>query len=72
MPSTNHFDQPVREFLAYLQVEAGLASATLSAYASDLAAKVQGMLDRGVISPGGGSTASATTAAAACISSPTS
>ena len=41
MNSTNHFDQPVREFLAYLQVEAGLASATLSAYTSDLAAMVQ-------------------------------
>ena len=52
MSSTNHFDQPVREFLTYLQVEAGLASAPLSAYASDLAAMVQGLLDRGVAVPG--------------------
>ena len=52
MNSTNRFDQPVREFLAYLQVEAGLASATLSAYASDLAAMVQGLLDRGISGPG--------------------
>lgn len=30
------FDQPVREFLTYLRVEAGLASATLEAYGRDL------------------------------------
>lgn len=30
------FDEPVREFLTYLRVEAGLASATLEAYGRDL------------------------------------
>ena len=30
------FAKPVREFLTYLRVEAGLASATLEAYGSDL------------------------------------
>ena len=36
MPSRCHFAQPVRDFLTYLRVEAGLASATLDAYGRDL------------------------------------
>src|SRR5258705_10756885 len=37
MPATLiGFDQPVRDFLAYLRVEAGLARATLEAYQRDL------------------------------------
>ncbi|MBT8484769.1 MAG: tyrosine recombinase [Phycisphaerales bacterium] len=35
MPSSP-FDQPVREFLTYLRIEAGLAPATLDAYGRDL------------------------------------
>ncbi len=35
MPS-NHFAQPVRDFLNYLRIEAGLAPATLEAYGRDL------------------------------------
>lgn len=52
MKSTSGFDQPVREFLAYLRVEAGLAAATLSAYTSDLAGMVQFLDDQGIHSPG--------------------
>lgn len=33
---TSTFDQPVRDFLAFAKVEAGLAAATLEAYARDL------------------------------------
>ncbi len=36
MPSKPPFGQPVRDFLTYLRVEAGLAPATLDAYARDL------------------------------------
>jgi len=36
MASPLHFDQPVRDFLAYLRVEAGLAPATLDAYGRDV------------------------------------
>jgi len=52
MKYTSGFDQPVREFLAYLQVEAGLAAATLSAYTSDLASMVQFLDSKGVRAPG--------------------
>lgn len=36
MASSGHFAQPVRDFLTYLRVEAGLATATLDAYGRDL------------------------------------
>jgi len=36
MAATSHFARPVRNFLTYLKVEAGLARATLDAYAADL------------------------------------
>jgi integrase/recombinase XerD len=51
MRSLSGFDQPVRDFLAYVQVEAGLAAATLSAYTSDLAGMVHFLEERGVRSP---------------------
>ena len=46
------FEQPVREFLTYLKVEAGLAPATLRAYALDLRDLSQHMADAGVEQPG--------------------
>lgn len=46
----SNFDQPVRDFLAYLKVEAGLSKATLSAYASDLDCMVSFLKDAGVTS----------------------
>ena len=36
MTSTSPFAQPVRDFLAFLRIEAGLAPATLEAYGRDL------------------------------------
>lgn len=36
MDTVSEFNQPIREFLAYLKVEAGLSSATLEAYSRDL------------------------------------
>ncbi len=36
MAAKRHFVQPVRDFLAYLRIEAGLAPATLDAYSRDL------------------------------------
>jgi integrase/recombinase XerD len=36
MDATCHFERPVREFLTYLRIEAGLAPATLDAYGRDL------------------------------------
>lgn len=46
-----NYDQPVREFLAYLRVEAGLSSATLSAYESDLRTMVAFLQQQGVKDP---------------------
>lgn len=36
MKATSHFARPVRDFLSYLRIEAGLAPATLDAYQRDL------------------------------------
>ena len=46
-----NYAQPVREFLAYLRVEAGLSSATLSAYESDLRTMASFLLEQGVRNP---------------------
>jgi integrase/recombinase XerD len=46
----SNFDQPVRDFLAYLKVEAGLSKATLSAYAGDLGCMLSFLDDAGVTS----------------------
>ena len=44
----SNFDQPVRDFLAYLKVEAGLSKATLSAYTSDLECMLSFLDESGV------------------------
>jgi integrase/recombinase XerD len=49
MPS--RFEQPVREFLAYLKVEAGLSPATLAAYGADLRDLVADLERRGARAP---------------------
>jgi integrase/recombinase XerD len=53
MQSNSDFDRPVRDFLAYLRIEAGLASATMSAYASDLNGMVSTLHAAGIRSPRG-------------------
>jgi integrase/recombinase XerD len=45
------FDRPAHDFLMYLKVEAGLASATLEAYGRDLRDLFEHMLARGVKEP---------------------
>lgn len=50
-PSTatlSNFDRPVRDFLTYLRIEAGLARATLEAYARDLNDLIEFLEERGV------------------------
>ena len=51
MPSSNRFAQPVREFLTYLRVEAGLAPATIDAYGRDLRDLVDDLQQRGIDEP---------------------
>lgn len=51
MASLSSFDQPVREFVAYLRVEAGLAAATLEAYSRDVRDMVADLNDQGVTDP---------------------
>ena len=48
MASPSSFDQPVREFLAYLRVEAGLSPATLEAYGRDIRDLVADLTLQGV------------------------
>ncbi|MBG80809.1 MAG: tyrosine recombinase [Phycisphaerales bacterium] len=45
------FDQPVREVLGWLRIEAGLSSATLTAYQRDLDDLVEDMRKRGITNP---------------------
>jgi len=45
------YDQPVRDFLNYLRIEAGLARATLEAYAHDLSGLVTDLVAHGVSGP---------------------
>ncbi|MCH2132829.1 MAG: tyrosine recombinase [Phycisphaerales bacterium] len=45
------FDQPVREVLGWLRIEAGLSSATLEAYTRDLRDLETDMLSRGITNP---------------------
>ena len=51
MASSGHFAQPVRDFLTYLRVEAGLATATLDAYGRDLRDLVGALKARRVADP---------------------
>lgn len=48
---TSGFDRPVREFLAYLRVEAGLAPATIEAYGRDVRDFVRHVARQGVSAP---------------------
>ena len=47
----SNFDQPVREVLGWLRIEAGLSSATLEAYQRDLDCMVEALEARGISSP---------------------
>jgi integrase/recombinase XerD len=51
MESLAGFAPTVREFLGYLRVEAGLASATLEAYGRDLRQLAEDLVPRGVTAP---------------------
>ena len=51
MSATCHFAQPVRDFLAYLRVEAGLAPATLEAYTRDLRDLIDELRSGGAAEP---------------------
>ena len=51
MAASSNFDPPVRDFLAFARVEAGLAAATLEAYARDLADLVRDLEARGITDP---------------------
>lgn len=51
MVASSPFDPPVREFLAFARVEAGLAPATLQAYARDLRDLVQDLESAGIEGP---------------------
>lgn len=53
MVSSCPFDLPVRDFLTYLRIEAGLAPATLEAYAHDLRMLVEDLRAEGVSGPRG-------------------
>lgn len=50
MDTPSPFDQPVRDFLTYLRVEAGLAPATIEAYTRDLADLARDLSEHGVFS----------------------
>lgn len=51
MAAATSFEQPVRDFLAFARVEAGLSPATLEAYARDLADLTSDLEARGVMEP---------------------
>ena len=51
MAPTSGFDQPVRDFLTHLKVEAGLAPATLEAYGRDLHELTTWLNEKGIPSP---------------------
>jgi len=51
MVSPSRFSQPVRDFVTYLRVEAGLAAATIEAYSRDLRDMIAHLDQQGVYSP---------------------
>jgi integrase/recombinase XerD len=51
MVPENMFDQPVREFLTFARVEAGLADATIEAYRRDLGDLQGNLVDRNLLDP---------------------
>lgn len=51
MVSSGPFSRPVREFITYLRVEAGLAPATIEAYGADLDALISDLTARSVDGP---------------------
>ncbi len=51
MDGPSRFDQPVRDFQAFLAVEVGAATATIEAYSRDLRDLTTDLLDRGVAGP---------------------
>jgi integrase/recombinase XerD len=51
MATTQQFNEPVREFLTYLRVEAGLARATLEAYEADLRDLIQDLAREKITDP---------------------
>ena len=51
MAAPSSFDQPVRDFLAFARVEAGLASATIEAYTRDLNDMVRDLAAAGITEP---------------------
>ena len=51
MDSPPTFERPLRDFLAFARVEAGLATSTLEAYARDLNDLTTELEARGVIAP---------------------
>lgn len=51
MAPPSGFDQPVRDFLSHLKVEAGLAPATLEAYGRDLNELTQWLYGQGISGP---------------------
>ena len=52
MAQISNFDQPVRDFLTHLKVEAGLSPATLEAYERDLHDLVEDLTAQGLAHPG--------------------
>ena len=51
MAVPSSFDQPVRDFLAFARVEAGLAPATIEAYTRDLGDMVRDLEAAGITEP---------------------
>lgn len=51
MDGLSRFDQPVRDFMAFLAVEVGAAPATIEAYARDLRDLTTDLTERGVAGP---------------------
>ncbi|MEC8560538.1 MAG: site-specific integrase, partial [Planctomycetota bacterium] len=51
MPEPERFDKPIRDFLTFARVEAGLATATIEAYRRDLGDLCEDLGARGLTAP---------------------